>query len=475
MKKELVVIGVCLLCTLSVFSGCVNVPEELTQFSIVSFDIEPGVINPGEFANLSWVVLSASSINIDNGIGNVALTGHRIIQPMQTTTYILTASNATLTKSATATITVKPAPQTPQNNQIITDGINDVSSVDYFTQETTIVSSHPEIAVNNLDIVKATYKQQGTQATITLQVRGSIENRGKIIDYYTDDTSGPLNFVEYDFSLSTTEQDYTISYSNHAGQVSNGVDTTNLTSSDFTVVGDTLTVTFDITSAAEVYDGMSVTSMFVKMNISAGDMDISGYVYLSDIAPNPALEIMEVYAPNIGLVGESIQFNGSIIPLTGQPPYQYRWDFGDEKTSTQMNPTHVYTTAGVYIYTFTVTDQAGDTNSETGTITINQPMQYTPNIACTTDSTTNRIFVAVADANIRWDDITITTNPVNNWALWTGGGITNEGVNTYPNNAAVKVIAGDYLFLYGTSVGNVRVTLRYEPTNSLLGTWTVNV
>jgi hypothetical protein len=255
-------------------------------------------------------------------------------------------------------------------DETITDIIEDVSSVDYFTQETTVVTSHPEIEVNNLDIVKATYSQQGTQATVTLQVRGSIENRGKIIDFYTDDTFGPLNFVEYDFSLSTTEQDYTISYANQTGQVSNGVDTTNLTSSDFTVVGDTLTITFDLTSAAEVYDNMSVTSMFVKMNITAGDMDISGFVYLSDIAPNPALEILEAYAPNIGSVGESIQFNGSIIPLTGQPPYQYRWDFGDEKTSTQMNPTHAYDKAGEFTYTFTVTDQAGDSASETGKITI---------------------------------------------------------------------------------------------------------
>jgi PKD repeat protein len=107
------------------------------------------------------------------------------------------------------------------------------------------------------------------------------------------------------------------------------------------------------------------------MNISAGDMDISGFVYLSDIAPNPALEIMEAYAEkNIGSLGETIQFNGTIIPLTGQPPYQYRWDFGDEKTSTQMNPTHAYDKAGEFTYTFTVTDQAGDTASETGSITI---------------------------------------------------------------------------------------------------------
>jgi PKD repeat protein len=253
----------------------------------------------------------------------------------------------------------------------ITDIIEDVSSIDYLTQGTTVVTSHPDIDVKNLDIIKATYTKQGTQATVTVQVRGSIENRGKIIDLYNEEESfGALNFVEYDFQLTTSEQDYTISYANQTGQISNGIATSNLTSSDFTVVGDTLTVTFSLASAEEVYENMSITSMFVKMNLAGEEPDLSNFVYLSDIAPNPALEIMEAYAQNVGSVGENIQFNGSIIPLTGQPPYQYDWDFGDEETSTELNPTHAYTKAGEYTYTFTVTDQAGDTASETGSITI---------------------------------------------------------------------------------------------------------
>jgi hypothetical protein len=251
----------------------------------------------------------------------------------------------------------------------ITDIIDDVSSVDYLTSGTTVVTSNPFIDVANIDIVKATYTQQGTQATVTLQVRGSIENRGKSFDEFGEDM-GPFNFVEYDFQVTTSEQDYTISYANQSGQINNGIDSVNLTSADYTVVGDTLTINFDLTSAAEVYDNMSVTSMFVKLNLSGAEPDLSDFVYLSDIAPNPALEIMEAYAPNIGAVGETIQFNGSIIPLTGQPPYQYRWDFGDEKTSTELNPTHAYTKTGEYTYTFTVTDQAGDSVSETGSITI---------------------------------------------------------------------------------------------------------
>jgi flagellin-like protein len=116
--------------------------------------------------------------------------------------------------------------------------------------------------------------------------------------------------------------------------------------------------------------------------------------------------------------------------------------------------------ATVYVY---VSGMIGGTKNQT------------PNVACTTDSTANKVTIATADANIKWDDITITTNPTNYWHIWSGGGITDLGNCTYPNNNAVVVTAGDYILLTGTSVGNVQVTLRYEPTNSLLGTWTVNV
>ena len=105
-RKTLVILGICGMSIISFCSGCINIPDELTQFSIMSFDVEPSIINQGEYANLSWVVLSAASVDIDNGIGAVALTGHRMIQPNQTTTYTLTAKNATITKTATATITV---------------------------------------------------------------------------------------------------------------------------------------------------------------------------------------------------------------------------------------------------------------------------------------------------------------------------------------------------------------------------------
>ncbi len=50
-------------------------------------------------------------------------------------------------------------------------------------------------------------------------------------------------------------------------------------------------------------------------------------------------------------------------------PTSWSWDFGDGTTSTEQNPTHVYSKPGVYTVTFTATN-AGGSNTETQTITV---------------------------------------------------------------------------------------------------------
>jgi hypothetical protein len=153
MKKQSVIVGITLVLITVGFSGCINVPIELTQMSIISFDVEPGIINEGESANLSWVVISASSVNIDNGIGSVALTGHQIIQPTQTTTYMLTASNATTTRSATVTINVNRVNNTlnPEKdvfvgtwvNSTYIDNIHYTKTIIFFSNGTAVYGGYP--------------------------------------------------------------------------------------------------------------------------------------------------------------------------------------------------------------------------------------------------------------------------------------------------------------------------------------------
>lgn len=48
----------------------------------------------------------------------------------------------------------------------------------------------------------------------------------------------------------------------------------------------------------------------------------------------------------------------------------YAWDFGDGRTSTESNPTHIYKMAGVYTVTLTVVDQFGSTFTSTSTIRV---------------------------------------------------------------------------------------------------------
>lgn len=116
MKETLLLGCICIMLSISLFSGCVNVPKELTQMSIYTFSVVPNIITQGETANLSWNVIGATTVSIDQGIGSVSLVGTRIITPAQSTTYTLTASNMTRTTTATVQILVypySPPPQTP--------------------------------------------------------------------------------------------------------------------------------------------------------------------------------------------------------------------------------------------------------------------------------------------------------------------------------------------------------------------------
>jgi len=117
--------------------------------------------------------------------------------------------------------------------------------------------------------------------------------------------------------------------------------------------------------------------------------------------------------------------------------------------------------ATVYVY---VSGMIGGTKNQT------------PNVACTTDSTTDRITVATADANIKWNDVVITTDTSFTWTVHYANSTTfaTDAATLLALSDTIYVNAGDYVVLAG-GTGNCRATLKYTPTNSLLGTWTVNV
>ena len=73
---------------------------------IETFRAEPMVIGPKEATNLSWSVVGAEQVEIDQGIGVVQSSGSWRVSPERTTVYTLTATNGTRIRSYEARVIV---------------------------------------------------------------------------------------------------------------------------------------------------------------------------------------------------------------------------------------------------------------------------------------------------------------------------------------------------------------------------------
>ena len=100
---------------------------------ILSFKAAPPNATPGQPVTLSWSVSGATSISIDNGVGNVANFSATSVSPTQTTTYKLTASNNVGASTATVTVVVNSSggdTQPPTSPTLVSATASSASRVD---------------------------------------------------------------------------------------------------------------------------------------------------------------------------------------------------------------------------------------------------------------------------------------------------------------------------------------------------------
>lgn len=74
---------------------------------IIRFEAMPSTIEAGSKSVLGWEVTNATSVNIDQGIGPVPSKGNWLVEPGETTTYTLSATNKYGTSTMRATVTVQ--------------------------------------------------------------------------------------------------------------------------------------------------------------------------------------------------------------------------------------------------------------------------------------------------------------------------------------------------------------------------------
>jgi microbial collagenase len=84
--------------------------------------------------------------------------------------------------------------------------------------------------------------------------------------------------------------------------------------------------------------------------------------------------IVKLECPKAGDTGEEIKFS-SEGSTDDSKIVDYSWDFGDDTTSTEKNPTHVYKKAGNYTVTLTVTDDQGLSSKEFKQINISKTLK----------------------------------------------------------------------------------------------------
>ena len=135
MKKHIIAIGIIFVLLLVGFSGCIfdrdtSYEEDKDvvydeELSIEYFIVEPGLVDLGDSAYLSWKVLGAKSVSIDNSIGNVGLEGKQIIFPTENTTYTITALDSEGSAEAFVKVYVSgmigTSPETTPNMQFVKD------------------------------------------------------------------------------------------------------------------------------------------------------------------------------------------------------------------------------------------------------------------------------------------------------------------------------------------------------------------
>jgi len=198
---------------------------------ISSFDADPPTVAAGESSTLKWNVSGATKVSIDQGIGNVALTGNRAVMPGATTVYTLTATNAAgASAMATAQIIVSGVPSPPASLPVINSftasppeiaagssatlswNISNATSVTiapgvgtYASSGSTIVSP----AATTSYILTATNTAGSTTAAAQVTVSGTPLPTGlPVVNYFTANppiiSSGSSTTLSWDVSNATS-------------------------------------------------------------------------------------------------------------------------------------------------------------------------------------------------------------------------------------------------------------------------------
>ena len=99
--------------------------------------------------------------------------------------------------------------------------------------------------------------------------------------------------------------------------------------------------------------------------------------------------------------------------------------------------------------------------------------ESTPSIAFAKSNAHDKIYVTSAATGIAWSDVSIKTDTAG--ADINGAEVGVNWTTANPTLISTKNVAAGDEFVVSDVIGDVEITLRYNPTNSLIGHWTIYV
>jgi hypothetical protein len=159
--------------------------------SILFFTATPSEIDSGDTSTLQWSVTNATSVTIDQGVGEVAADGSKELSPSKTTAYTLTATNAggTVTRALVLYVTVPPpAPPAADTTPPL---IKDVSISSETETSAVITWTTNEPATGDIEYGKETdYGLTASSADLTTDHSLTLSNLESNTAYHFRVTSG---------------------------------------------------------------------------------------------------------------------------------------------------------------------------------------------------------------------------------------------------------------------------------------------
>ena len=120
--KKIVFLSLSVLLLLVLIPGCVTSqtpPTATTPPVIGAFSSNPSAVNSGNPSVLFWKVTGATSVSIDQGIGQVDVAGVKVVSPVTSTVYTLTATNSAGTVTGSTVTNVNSVPLPPAGIPVI--------------------------------------------------------------------------------------------------------------------------------------------------------------------------------------------------------------------------------------------------------------------------------------------------------------------------------------------------------------------